>query len=83
MFTRGFSDRANFPLPRLPMIFQTITFGLVIPDINTKVTRVHSHLKLMTQSKFLSGFEIVRIHNQNDLKGFGLIPLSRAIFFNE
>ena len=64
MFTRGFADGANIFLPRLCTLFQSITFGLVAPDITSKITRACAHLRLMTQDKQFYDFDILQMHNQ-------------------
>ena len=77
MFTRIFADRTDVPLPRLCVIFKSITFGHVIPDKISKITRDRTHLKPKTQDKPFSVFEIIRMNNQNNFSGFGVIPSSR------
>ena len=47
----SFSDRANVPLPHRCMFSQPIAFGLVVPDVTTKITCARAHLKPMTRSE--------------------------------
>ena len=52
-------------------------FGLVVPDKTTKVTRVSAHLKSVMRAKSFSGFNIIRVHDQNNFLGFGIIPVTQ------
>ena len=52
-------------------------FGLVVPDKTTKVTRVSAHLKSVMRAKSFSGFNIIRVHDQNNFLGFGIIPMTQ------
>ena len=71
MFPHGFSDCANVPLPCLCTLFQTIMFGMVVPDITAKITCTRVHLKTVIQTKQFSGFKIVWMHNQYFFEGLG------------
>ena len=65
-------------LSRLPTLFQSFTFGPVIPDKTAKIMRTFADLKPMTQAKTFSGFNILRMHVQNAFLGSEVIPLYRA-----
>ena len=81
IFSHSFDDHMDVLLPRLRRLFQTIKFGLVISDKYGNITRPRAHLKPVTQSEPLSGFDISQMHNQNTFIWFGVIPLSQAESF--
>ena len=54
-----------------PYSFQKITLGLVIPELNTKITRARANLKPMAQAKQFSGFDILHMRNQKFLEVLG------------
>ena len=60
--------------PRSTYILLANNVGLVVPDKTTKSMRASAHLILVTQTKQFSSFEIIRVHDQNDFRGFGVIP---------
>ena len=47
------------------MLFQTLMFELVIPNITAKIARACTHLKPMMQARQFSVCGILRILNQN------------------
>ena len=46
------------------------------PFKTDKITRIHAHLKTMTQDTPFSDLKSFRMHNQKYLRGFGAIPSS-------
>ena len=48
-------------------------FRLVIPDKTPKITGASEKLKSVTQAKHFSEFKIIRVHDQNAVRGFGVI----------
>ena len=40
--------------------------------------RASANLKPTTKAKPFSGLEIVRVHDQNDFRGLGVIPTTRT-----
>ena len=65
IFTHRFTDHLNDLLPIQRTILQSITFGLIIPDKITKIMRASANHKSVMQEKQFSGFELIRVHDQN------------------
>ena len=74
-FPRGitprFSDCVDVSLPRLYTLFQTITFGLGIPDETTKIMQARAHIKPMTKAKPFLDSILSRCTTKTLLEGFG------------
>ena len=74
MLATGFANIGYVPFPCLCMLFQPITFGLVTPNKYVNVLRSSAHFKLVVQAKPFYGFDIIRVNDHNNFRGFGVIP---------
>ena len=79
IFPYSFTDRANVPISRRRTLSQPIIFGLVVPDITTKITRACAHLKPVTRPKTFSGLKIIWMHNQYAFVRFEKISAYRSL----
>ena len=73
----------NVPLPCLCVLFQPITFGLVVPNKSTKVVRARAHFKPVTESKPFLVLNIFWVRDQNSFRGFRSYPRPRTKHFSK
>ena len=79
IFTRGFSDRVDFFLPRQRTPSQPIIFGLVVPYVNLNITCALAYLESKTYLELFSGLEILCMYDQYALGRFGIISAPQAL----
>ena len=63
IFPHGFSDCANFLLPRQLTLSLPIVFVIVVPNVTAKTSRSCAHLKPVTRAETISGLGILQVHN--------------------
>ena len=76
IFTRGFADRVDIPLPHHQKLPQPIAFGLDVTNATPNITCARAHPKSVTCAKHFNRLEILRAYDQHALGQFGAIPPS-------
>ena len=79
----NFYDRVNVLLPCLHTIFQSITFGIIIPDKTANITRACAQFKSMTKSKPFPDFKFSGRTIKTLLEGLGQYPHPRLNRFRK
>ena len=61
------------------MLSQKISFGLIVPDVTSRITCAHAHLKPVTRAKQFSDLEILKMHSKYAFGNFGIISEPRTL----